>query len=189
MPIKIKHTSQLDRTEELIIYIASKLQDKPNYGATLLGKCLCLIDSMSYLNKGKAISNLEYIKQERGPTPDPSVYLSVRDKLEITGELEKIEKDYFGRKQIRYIAKREAFIEVFSDEEIALISDVIESIEDINATDISDYTHTFIAWIFAHHKEHLPFYTFLLTSKEPDDKSIRWAEKSIRRYTKNNKLA
>lgn len=137
---------------------------------------------MNYLKKGKPITELEYIKQERGPTPDPVKYLSIRDKLEIKGELQKIETDYFGRTQIRYIAKRQPVIDVFEKEELVLINDVIESIGDNNAADISDYIHTFIAWIFAQHKEQLPFYTFLLTNREPDLKDYKWAENSIRRY-------
>jgi len=185
MSTKATPDFQLNKTEELIIYIASRLHDRPNYGSTLLGKSLCLIDSMNYLIKGKPISDLEYIKQERGPTPDPSGFLSIRDKLETKGELQKVETDYFGRTQIRYIAKREPFIDVFEKEELVLINDVIESIGDTNATDISDYTHTFIAWIFANNKERLPFYTFLLTNKEPDLKDYKWAEKTIQRYEKN----
>lgn len=175
-----------NKTEELIIYIASRLQEKSNYGSILLGKSLYFIDSMNYLRKGKPISNLEYIKQELGPTPKPSLYLSVRSKLEASGELEKIETDYFGRKQIRHIAKRQPNIDVFEKDELVLINDVIESIGDKNAKDLSDYTHTFISWIVANNMEHLPFYTFLLTNKEPELKDYAWAENAIKEYEKIN---
>jgi Protein of unknown function (DUF4065) len=179
MSNKPYHTNPPDRTEELIIYIASRLQDKPNYGSILLGKSLCLIDSMNYLKRGNPISELEYIKQELGPTPTPAKFLSVRTKLENEGELEKIEVDYFGRKQIRYIAKRQPNVDVFEKDEIVLINDVLESLGDVSAKGISDYTHTFISWIFANHMENLPFYTFLLTNKEPDLSDYEWAKKSI----------
>lgn len=177
------------KTTELIIYIANRLKDKPNYGSTLLGKSLCLIDSMSYLKKGAPISDLTYIKQERGPTPDPAKFLSIRDSLVEKNELEKVNTVYFGRNQIRFIAKREPDVKVFEKEEIVLINDVIESISDHNATEISDYTHTFISWIFAQHKEELPFYAFLLTHTEPDSKDYQWAKKSIRDYVKNQKAS
>ena len=67
------------KTSELIIYISSKLKDKPNYGSTLLGESLCLIDSMSFLKTGHAITDFLYIKQERGPTPNPRQFLLIRD--------------------------------------------------------------------------------------------------------------
>jgi hypothetical protein len=184
----LKHSSE--KSIELIIYIATKLKDKPNYGSTLLGKSLCLIDSMSYLKTGKPISIFEYIKQDYGPTPEPAQYLSIRDKLVFNEELEKVESNYFGRPQIKYVAKRKPKITVFEKEEIVLINDVIDSICDINASDISDYTHAFISWIFAKHKEKLPFYTFLLTSKEPEMKDYEWAKKAVKAYqkTKNASL-
>src|SRR6266487_4488799 len=105
----ISGTSKIpsQKSAELIIYISSKLKDKPNYGSTLLGKSLCLIDSMNYLKTGKPISDFDYIKQDHGPTPDPSHYLSIRDWLVINDELEKVESDYFGRTQIKYFPKRE----------------------------------------------------------------------------------
>jgi hypothetical protein len=170
------------KTIELIIYIASKLKDKPNYGSTLLGKALCLIDSMSYLKKGEPITELSYIKQERGPTPHPGKFLPVRDALVSSGELERIDTSYFGRTQNKYVAKREPKIDVFDKEEIFLIDDVLESICDHNASEISDYTHQFISWIVANHKEELPFYTFLITSKEPELRDYEWADKALKLY-------
>jgi hypothetical protein len=173
------------KTVEMIIYISSRLRDKPTYGSTLLGKALCLIDSMSFLEKGKPITDLSYIKQDFGPTPEPAKYLKIREQLLLAGELEKIETDYFGRTQIKYVANREPDINLFEKEELALINDVLDSISDVSATEISDYTHNFISWIFAEPKEQLPFYTFLLSSKDPELKDYRWAEKSLKLYNKD----
>ncbi len=189
MPIIPKTYTPSKKTPELIIYIASKLQEKPNYGATLLGKSLCLIDSMNYLKKGVPISDLKYIKQAFGPTPEPSHFLSIRDRLVANKELEKISTLYFGRAQIKFIAKRKPNIDVFEKDEIVLINDVLESISDSSATEISDYTHQFIAWIFANNKEELPFYTFLLTHTEPDSKDYQWANKAIKEYLKDQKAS
>jgi hypothetical protein len=188
MPIIAKSLNPLPKTVELIIYISSRLKDKLNYGSTLLGKSLYLIDSMSYLKTGKPLTDLTYIKQERGPTPEPSKFLSIRDSLIANGDLAKINADYFGRMQVKFIAKREPKIDVFEKDEIVLINDVIESISDRNASEISDYTHQFIAWIFSNHKEELPFYTFLLTHSEPELKDYKWANRSIKAYQseKNN---
>ncbi len=178
-----------EKSVELIIYISSKLKDKPNYGSTLLGKSLWFIDSMNYLKTGKPITNFEYIKQEHEPTPEPSQFLSIRDVLVLNGELEKVQSDYFGITQIKYFAKREPKTNVFKKDEIVLINNVIDSLCDINATGISEYTHRFISWIVANQKEKLPFYTFLLTSKEPEIKDIAWAKKAIKSYNKKKKAS
>ena len=171
-----------NKTHELIIYIASRLKDKSNYGATLLGKALCLIDSMAYLKTGSPITNFEYIKQEFGPTPEPKPFLDARDMLEIAGDLKKIEIDYFGRKQVKFIAQRDPDVSVFKKDELVIINDVIESISNVSASQISDYTHTFISWVFARPKEKLPFYTFLLTSTDPETKHFEWANDIIKSY-------
>ncbi len=113
MSIKARYYSPSTKTAELIIYIASRLKDKQNYGVTLLGKALCLIDSMHYLKKGFSITELSYIKQEHGPIPDPAKYLYIRDSLEANGDLKRINAEYFGRKQLKFISTREPNIEVF----------------------------------------------------------------------------
>jgi hypothetical protein len=168
------------KTVELIIYISSKLKDKPTYGATLLGKSLCLIDSMNFLKTGHPITDFSYIKQERGPTPNPSQFLPIRDRLVKSGDLEMIEAQYFGRTQNKFVAKREPKIDVFNKDEIYLIDEVLESICDLNATQVSNMSHEFIAWIFAKDKEELPFYTFLLTQADPELEDYAWAEKLIK---------
>ena len=163
--------------------------DKPNFGSTLLGKSLCLIDSVSYLKTGTPITDLSYIKQEHGPTPNPTKFLPIRNNLVEAGELEKIEVLYCGFVQHKFIATRLPQIDVFSKDEIYLIDDVLTSICDHNATEISNYTHTFLAWIFANHKEELPFYSFLLTSVDPEIKDYKWAQKAIKEYESSKKNA
>jgi hypothetical protein len=177
-----KSVDSTDRTIELIVYISSKLGERANYGATLLGKALCLIDSVSYLKTGQPISDLSYIKQERGPTPNPNKFLPLRDFLVSNGDLEKIDVNYFGFLQNKFISKREPRIKVFTKDEIFLIDEVLSSISDQNASEISEYTHNFLAWIFANNKEELPFYSFLLTTADLNAKDFEWAKKSIKTY-------
>lgn len=176
------------KTKELILYISSRLKDKPNYGATLLNKALYFIDSMNYLKRGKAITDFKYIKQEFGPTPAPSQFLSIRDEMMINNDLEVISTPYFGRTQTKYVAKREPAINVFDKEELVTIADVLESICDKGAVEISEISHNFLAWELARDKEEIPLYTFLLTSKEPDTEDYKWAEDSIDKYKKSKHL-
>ena len=188
MPLtRIIDDQKIKKTIELVVYIASKLNDKPNYGSTLLGKALYFIDSVNYLKTGKPITELTYIKQEKGPTPNPNKFLSIRDALVANGDLEKIEMDYFGRTQQKFIAKREPNINVFTKEEIFLIDGVLESICDHNATEISELSHLFLAWNIAENKEELPFHSFLLDIEDPTDKDLEWANKEIKLFKKSGK--
>ncbi len=169
------------RDIELLIFIANYLKDKPNYGSTLLNKALYFIDSMSYLKLGSPITDFNYVKLEFGPAPN-SKFLALREKLVRDGELEEVETDYFGRRQLRYKATREPEIDVFNKEELQLIYQILEYICDSNASQISDYTHDFISWKFANEREELPMFTFLLTQQEPTSKELEWAKKAIAKH-------
>lgn len=179
--------SQLQKTSQLIIYIASKLKDKPTYGSTLLNKALYLIDAMSYLKRGKPVTAFDYIKQGFGHTPNPSSFLSIRDSLVSNKQLQKVESEYFGRKQIKFISNSTADINVFDKGEIVLIDEVLESLCQMSAKEVSDYSHTFISWKFAQDKEKLPMFTFLLSKEDPSTKDYAWATKEIEAYRKNKK--
>lgn len=166
------------KAAELIIYIASRLHDKPTYGLTLLGKAVCLIDSTSYVKTGKPITNFTYIKQEFGPTPDAQ-FLAVRDMLVQNGELQSKQVSYFGYLQTRYVAMREPNVEVFEKDEIALINDVLDKIAHMTASDLSEYTHQLVAWQAAEPMEELPLHSFLMTHREPTEADIVWAKGKI----------
>jgi hypothetical protein len=176
------------KSKELILYISSRLKDKHNYGSTLLNKSLYFIDSMSYLKKGMPISHFEYIKQKFGPTPKPAQFLQIKDELITKKEMDVVDVNYFGREQKKFRALREPDMSVFSSDEINIINSVLDSICDTNAVDISEYSHKFIAWQFASEKESLPYYTFLLSNKEPEPQDHEWAKRSMERYKQSKGL-
>ncbi len=179
-------TSASKKTIEFIIYVANKLKDKPTYGKVLLEKSLYFCDCMSYLKLGKPISDFKYIKQEFGPTPEPGKYLSIRDGLVKSGDLEIQKEPYYNTLQNRYIPKRQANVKVFEKKEIVLIDDVINWFGDQNAKEISSITHDSLAWKTADKNEELPFFTFLLTSRQPTQKDIDASVKTIEKYLSSN---
>jgi hypothetical protein len=167
------------KTKELILYIANRLSSKHNYGLTLLNKSLYFIDSISYLKRGKSISDFTFVKQAFGPTPEPRHFLSLRDMMVESGEIEITESEFFGRLQKRLTARREPKVDVFNVEEIVIIDNVLSNIEDFNGAQISEMSHQFPAWKAAADREELPLFTFLLSSKTPSDSDIEWAKAAI----------
>jgi len=172
-------STQSRKTKELVLYIANRLSSKNNYGLTLLNKSLYFIDSICYLKRGKGISNFTYVKQAFGPTPEPRQFLSLRDTMVASGDIEVTESEFFGRLQKRFVAKREPNVDVFTVEEIVIIDDVLSNIEDFNGAQISEMSHQFPAWKAAADREELPYFTFLLSSKTPSDSDIEWAKAAI----------
>ncbi len=172
------------KTKELILYVAEKLSAKANFGSTLLNKALYFIDNIAYLKTGAPISELTYVKQQHGPTPEPSVFLAIREELENSGELEIMEAEYFGRVQKRFIAKRPSQVEVFTAPQIAIMDGVLSDIGDWSGSTASEFSHQFPAWQAAQNMEELPFFTFLLTSTPPSEEDVAWAKSEIQKCLK-----
>lgn len=182
MPVEEIYIDKKD--QEAILYIAKKLEEDPNYGATLLNKVLYFADNISYLRHGKTITGFKYVNQDHGPTPRPRDFLKLRNKLIERGELQEKKVDFFGRVQKKYFAQREANIEGFTASEISLIDHVIEVFRDsnINATKASDLTHELLNIQLASHFEEIPFYTYLLTQANYTEEDLEWATSEIEKY-------
>lgn len=177
--VKVNPAQVSQKTKELVIYIAEKLKDNPNYGAVLLNKALYYIDNVCYLKEYKTVSDFKYIRQQNGPTPKPNQFLALKQGLIDSGEMEEVKVDFFGKIQKRCVAKREADVSFFDENELVLIEQVLNNLADHNATSISNVTHGLMAWDFAGDKEELPFYTFMLSSAPPKESDIVWAKSQI----------
>jgi hypothetical protein len=172
------------KTTELIIYIAEQLKDNPNYGATLLNKSLYYSDLMQYLSKGNTITDLQYVRQAKGPTPEPGRFMTLLNLLQEHGDIEIVQVPFFNYKQKKVLPKRAAEISVFEKEEIVLINDVVKKVGELSARAASDLTHELLAWKLSDNMEVLPNFTFLLTSKDPDMEDYEWAQRSLEKYNK-----
>ena len=166
-----------DKTTELIIYIADQTKDVPQFGATHLNKTLYYVDLMTYMAKGKKLTDLDYVRQENGPTPETTRFLSLLQILKDTNAIEEVRIPYFNYKLKRLNARRHANIDVFEKDEIVLIDGVIKKMSVLTARELSDLTHNLLAWQLSHNMEPLPDHTFLLTSKEPEPHHIKWGMK------------
>ncbi|HTR31975.1 MAG TPA: Panacea domain-containing protein [Puia sp.] len=175
------------RTVELVLYVAEKLSNQPTYGATLLNKALYLIDNIAFLKLERPISKLNYVKQDRGATPAPNQFLRLRDDLVRDNYLKEIKADFFGFAQMRYVPMRQPNINVFDKEEIVLIDQVLEMLATHNASTISDLSHRHVSWQVSENMDELPFYSFLLTSRPPNEFDLKWAQEEIRKFTDNKK--
>lgn len=174
---------QTQKTKELILYIASHLPLKDTYGITLLNKSLYFIDGVSYLKTGKPISYFTYVKQESGPAPKPFQFLSLRNEMITTREIEILSPDFVLGDQERFIAKREPDINLFSAEEVIIMNDVLSKVEDCTDSQISTIPHQIPAWKAASEGEELPLFIFLLSAQPPTEEDILWAKAAIEECT------
>lgn len=142
------------KLDELILYIAERCSGDPRFGKIKLNKILFYADFSAYLRHGSSITGEDYIKQPHGPVP-----CHVEKRLaKLSGkDLEVVERDFYGRRQHRVVAKREARLNDFSAQEIALVDQTISHLEGFSGADVSELSHQFLAWQVAQIGEVIPY--------------------------------
>jgi Protein of unknown function (DUF4065) len=143
---------------ELILYISQKCANDPTFGATKLNKILCYSDFVFYAYNDRGITNVEYQKLPNGPAPRRLI--PVRDALIKNGELAIQEVPLkSGYTQKRTVNLRKPNLDIFTGAEIAMVDQVIESMEDVSAERASDISHDLVGWLVVEDGETIPYNT------------------------------
>lgn len=168
-----------EKLGEMIVYVATKCGDDPNFGATKLNKILYFADMISYLNYGEPITGTEYMRLGQGPVPKR--LLPVRDVYQKNGDIGLAVKSYYGKEQHRVIAQRLANLDIFKPRDIAIVDEVIADLWDKNASDVSELSHG-IAWRIAKEKESIPYQAAYLSDEGITKEDIERAQELISEY-------
>ncbi len=173
MPLKRIKTPDDAKLEELIILIASRSEDDPRFGSTKLNKLLFFADFLAYVKRGEAITNHVYMRLPNGPAP--RAMLPITKRMISAKCLAIQERDHYGRTQKVPVALREPNLELFSSEEIAIVTDVLDSFKKSNAKGISALSHNFDGWKLAKDGENIPYEVALVQFKKPRKQDIEKA--------------
>ena len=131
----------LDRLENLIGYIASRVNDLYK---TSLNKYLWYMDFLNYKNTLKSITGLRYIRYTYGPIIEGKNYELI---LNLDSKFEKEDREINYNITTKIHSKNNYDLSLFSKDEIKVIDEVIELLKDKTATNISDLSHEERAWI------------------------------------------
>lgn len=135
----------LRKFKEVLLYILNKVGSKPNIGETVIYKLFYFIDFDFYEMYEEQLIGATYIKNRFGPTPvefQEIMRFMLRNK-----EIEKVRSRYFKYPQVKYLPLKTADLTQLKAHEIELIDDVLNRLSDMNASDISDYSHNDIPWL------------------------------------------
>ena len=134
---------KLQKFKELLIYILEKVGSKPNVGETVLYKLLYFIDFNFYEKYEEQLIGATYIKNHHGPTPKEFRKLV----KEMEGkELMKVTNRYFQYPQTKYLPLRKPDLTQFKAHEKEIIDDVLNNLSNMNASEISEYSHNDVPW-------------------------------------------
>lgn len=135
----------LEKFREALLYILNKVGSKSNIGETVIYKLLYFIDFDFYEKYEEQLIGATYIKNNYGPTPVE--FKKILDKMIEEKEIEKVESKYFNYPQTKYLPLRKPDLTKLKAYEIQMIDDVLSKLSDMNAAQISDYSHNDVPWL------------------------------------------
>ena len=162
--------------KELVLYIATRCEGDPAFGATKLNKELFFSDFLSYAIRGVPITGAEYIALPHGPAP--KAMLAVTSAMEECGEAKTVTRWRFGLEQKRLVPLREPDLDRFSGTEIRLVDYVADALVNSNASELSDLSHRFSGWEIAGLREIIPYESVFLSFTATED-DLEWARQLI----------
>lgn len=133
----------LDKFKEVLLYVLNKVGSKPNIGETVLYKLFYFIDFDFYEKYEEQLIGAAYIKNRYGPTPIEfkEIINEMKDQ-----DLVEVKNRYFQYPQRKYLPLRPADLSSLKANEIKAIDEVLEKLSDMNAQQISDYSHGDVPW-------------------------------------------
>jgi transcriptional regulator with XRE-family HTH domain len=134
----------LDKFKEVLLYILDRVGSKPNIGETVIYKLLYFIDFNYYEKYEEQLIGARYQKNHFGPTPIE--FAKISERMMKDGDIEKMKSKYFDYPQTKYLPVRKPNLSKLTATELEVIEDVLKRLSDMNAQQISDYSHGDVPW-------------------------------------------
>lgn len=134
----------IEKFKEVLLYILGKVGSKANVGESVLYKFLYFIDFNYYEKYEEQLIGATYIKNHYGPTPKE--FIKITEEMQ-GKDLVKIQDEYFQYPQTKYIPLRDPDLSKLSTKEQRVIDDVLNTLSDMNAKKISEYSHNDVPWM------------------------------------------
>ncbi|MEN6597026.1 MAG: Panacea domain-containing protein [Proteiniphilum sp.] len=138
-------TLQIDKLENVLLYILERCAGKPNVGETVLYKLLYFSDFNYYELYEEHLTEASYRKLPYGPVPQKLD--AIINPMIAKGQLQRVKTTYGGYLQIRYLPLEKADLTAFRASEKEVIDRVIEQMSDWSAATISSYSHKDMPWL------------------------------------------
>lgn len=137
----------LSKFKQVLLYILNKVGAKPNIGETVLYKLLYFIDFNFYEKFEEQLIGATYIKNHHGPTPVE--FRKLIERMTADHELEAVKSSYFNFPQRKYLPLKAPDLSMLSGKELGVIDQVLNHLSDMNASQISEYSHKDVPWLTA----------------------------------------
>jgi transcriptional regulator with XRE-family HTH domain len=144
-----------EKFKQVLLYIVSKIGNRPNIGQTALYKLLYFIDFDYYEKYQEYLIGATYIKNTHGPTPVSFAKVS-RD-LESKGKLVEVMSKFFQYDQKKYLVTSEPEVSALKAQELKHIDDELDRLASKTAKELSEMSHIDTPWKVAKDREILNY--------------------------------
>lgn len=134
----------LRKFKEVLLYVLGRVGGKPHVGETVIYKLLYFIDFDYYEKYEEQLIGATYVRNKYGPTPVE--FGKVVERMEQDSDLVRVKSKHFQYQQRKYLPLREPDTSVLSGQELALIEEVLARLGDMNASQISAWSHGDLPW-------------------------------------------
>ena len=159
---------------EVFLYILDKVGAKLNIGETVIYKLLYFIDFDFYEKYEEQLIGAAYMKNKFGPTPVE--FTRTVEKMLAEHEVMKLNTEYHGYRQTRYLPLRKPDLFILRAHEIKLIDEVLGRLSYMTANKISEYSHGDVPWLTTEDGKIIEyesvFYRTPLYSMRGDDEEV-----------------
>lgn len=157
----------INKFKQVLLYIVSKVGNRPNIGQTAIYKLLYFIDFDYYEKYEEYLIGATYVKNTHGPSPIS--FTRIARELENQGKLVEVKSKYFDYDQKRYLVTAEPEVSSLSAKELKHINDELERLASKTAKELSDLSHIDTPWRIADKMEILNYrYVFY----RPEETSV-----------------
>ena len=143
-------------------------------------------DFEAYRKLGQSISGQEYIKRDYGPCPKQFVPVTNQMNDEgLSAWAVKAYPDDPTKKLKKLTVLQDGAIDtrVFTGPELEIIDSMIDYLWPMNATEVSDLSHSFAGWQAAGFTEAIPYNTVFVGQPRPlSAEEIDWAQEVVDEY-------
>jgi transcriptional regulator with XRE-family HTH domain len=134
----------MSKFKEVLLYILNKVGARPNIGETVIYKLLYFMDFDFYEKYEEQLIGATYQKNHYGPTP---VEFKKIVETMLGKDILKVKEEYFNFPRTKYLPMRPADLSVLKANEIEVIDKVLGRLADMNAKQISEYSHRDVPWL------------------------------------------
>lgn len=145
----------LQKFREVLLYVLNKVGSKPNIGETVIYKLLYFSDFDFYEKYEEQLMGATYVKNRHGPTPVE--FRKIAERMTTDGEIVRVKSHYFGFPQTKYLPLRRPDLSKLNANEIETIDNVLNRLSDMNASQISEYSHNDVPWLTTGEEEAIEY--------------------------------